>query len=43
MEKCVHGEIPLYSLPNDVSVRCVLYEEELGDSVELPRALTAAT
>jgi len=43
MEKCVHGVIPLHQLPNEVSVRCVLYEEESGDSIELPRALTAAT
>ena len=28
MEKCTHGEIPLYELENDVAVRCVLYENE---------------
>ena len=28
MEKCTHGEIPLYRLKNGVKVRCVLYEEE---------------
>ncbi|HTK25455.1 MAG TPA: ABC transporter ATP-binding protein [Pyrinomonadaceae bacterium] len=28
MERCVHGEIPLYLLPNNVKVRCVLYDEE---------------
>jgi len=28
MERCVHGEIPLYSLPHNVKVRCVLYDEE---------------
>jgi oligopeptide/dipeptide ABC transporter ATP-binding protein len=28
MEKCTHGEIPLYQLVNGVKVRCVLYEEE---------------
>ena len=28
MERCTHGEIPLYQLVNDVRVRCVLYEEE---------------
>lgn len=31
MEKCTHGEIPLYQLPGDVRVRCVLYEEETVD------------
>jgi peptide/nickel transport system ATP-binding protein/oligopeptide transport system ATP-binding protein len=43
MEKCTHGEIPLYQLASGVKVRCVLYEEESGDSVELPRALSATT
>src|SRR5215204_4926734 len=28
MEKCTHGEIPLFELENDVAVRCVLYENE---------------
>jgi peptide/nickel transport system ATP-binding protein len=28
MERCTHGEIPIYSLPDDVKVRCVLYEDE---------------
>lgn len=42
MEKCTHGEIPLYSLANDVRVRCVLYGEESSDSVEIPKILTAA-
>jgi oligopeptide/dipeptide ABC transporter ATP-binding protein len=28
MEKCTHGEIPLFELENDVKVRCVLYEEK---------------
>jgi oligopeptide/dipeptide ABC transporter ATP-binding protein len=35
MERCLHGTIPLYELPNDVKVRCVLYDEESGDEVEL--------
>jgi oligopeptide/dipeptide ABC transporter ATP-binding protein len=43
MEKCTHGEIPLYQLENGVKVRCVLYEEESGDSVEFPKALSAST
>lgn len=28
MEKCTHGEIPLYEIENGVKVRCVLYENE---------------
>jgi peptide/nickel transport system ATP-binding protein/oligopeptide transport system ATP-binding protein len=28
MEKCVHGEIPLYQLENGVEVRCVLYDRQ---------------
>ncbi|MGB7070683.1 MAG: ABC transporter ATP-binding protein [Pyrinomonadaceae bacterium] len=40
MERCVQSEIPLYSLPNNVSVRCVLYDEQTeagrrGENVEL--------
>jgi oligopeptide/dipeptide ABC transporter ATP-binding protein len=41
MEKCVHREIPLYQLENGVSVRCVLYDEESKDSVDIPRSLSA--
>ena len=33
MEKCTHGEIPLYQLDNDVRVRCVLYEEQVVKEV----------
>jgi oligopeptide/dipeptide ABC transporter ATP-binding protein len=43
MEKCVHGEIPLYPLPNGVSVRCVLYEEESKDGIDIPKGVSAAT
>jgi peptide/nickel transport system ATP-binding protein/oligopeptide transport system ATP-binding protein len=39
MERCVHGEIPLYQLVNDVKVRCVLYDEE---SIEGEKGLPAA-
>ena len=28
MEKCTHGEIPLYQIGNGIEVRCVLYENE---------------
>jgi oligopeptide/dipeptide ABC transporter ATP-binding protein len=41
MEKCVHGEIPLYHLENGVSVRCVLYDEESKDGIDVPRSLSA--
>ena len=43
MEKCTHGEIPLYELENDVKVRCVLYEDESGDEVEIEKSLSAAS
>ena len=42
MEKCTHGVIPLYELPNDVKVRCVLYEEESSDSIEIEKSVFAA-
>ena len=35
MERCTHGEIPLYEIANGVKVRCVLYEDEEGDEVEI--------
>jgi hypothetical protein len=41
MDRCTHGEIPLYHLPNDVKVRCVLYEDESGDEVEFEKSLSA--
>ena len=40
MERCVHGEIPLYQLENGVKVRCVLYDEESGDEVEIEESLS---
>jgi len=42
MERCTHGEIPLYDLENGVTVRCVLYEDELGDEVEIEKAFSAS-
>jgi len=42
MEKCTRGEIPLYSIEGDIRVRCVLYEEESKDGVELPQDLSSA-
>ncbi|PYS99026.1 MAG: peptide ABC transporter ATP-binding protein [Acidobacteria bacterium] len=41
MDRCTHGEIPLYVLPNDVKVRCVLYEDESGDEIEFEKSLSA--
>ena len=41
MERCTHGEIPLYQLPDDVKVRCILYEDELGDEIEFEKSLSA--
>jgi oligopeptide/dipeptide ABC transporter ATP-binding protein len=43
MEKCVHGEIRLYQLEHGVKVRCVLYEEESKDGVELPKSVPAVS
>jgi len=43
MEKCVHGEIPLLELANGVKVRCVLYEEESKDGVDIPKSVSATT
>ncbi len=42
MERCVHGEIPLYELENSVLVRCVLYDEESKDGIEMQKSLSAA-
>ncbi len=43
MERCVHGEIPLYELENDVKVRCVLYDEESKDGLETPKSFSAVS
>lgn len=43
MERCTHGEIPLYRLSNGVGVRCVLYEEESGDSFEIKKTTSAVS
>ena len=42
MERCTEGEIPLYELDNGVKVRCVLYDEESKDGLEIPNSLSAA-
>ena len=41
MERCTHGEIPLYAVDNAL-VRCVLYDEESRDSLEIPESASAA-
>ncbi len=40
MEKCTHGEIPLYQMHKDISVRCVLYE---GKNSEREKSLSAVS
>jgi len=41
MDRCACGEIPLYQLENNVSVRCVLYDEETKDSLDIPKSISA--
>ena len=41
MEQCLHGEIPIYELENNVSVRCVLYDEESGTAREIDKGIAA--
>ena len=43
MDRCTHGEIPLYELPGEIKVRCVLYDEESGDEVEIEKSLSATS
>jgi len=43
MERCTHGEIPLYELENDVKVRCVLYDEESGNEVEVEKTVSTGS
>jgi len=35
MPRCREGEIPLYSVGNDVTVRCVLFDSTLSDSARM--------
>ena len=39
MERCTHGVIPLYELEDGTRVRCILYEDESGDEVEIEKAM----
>jgi peptide/nickel transport system ATP-binding protein len=41
MDRCTRGEIPLYQLENNVCVRCVLYDEETKDSLDIPKSISA--
>ena len=41
MERCTKAEIPLYQLDNEVRVRCVLYDEESKESVDLSKSISA--
>ena len=41
MDMCTHGEIPLYELPNNVKVRCVLYDEAQKFKIARERVLSA--
>jgi peptide/nickel transport system ATP-binding protein len=41
MEICTEGEIPLTGLPNDVKVRCVLYDESKKFEIGKERTLAA--
>jgi oligopeptide/dipeptide ABC transporter ATP-binding protein len=43
MERCVHGEIPLYELPNNVKVRCVLYDKEQQPDIAREKGVSAAS
>ena len=42
LDMCTRGEIPLLSLPNDVNVRCVLYNDKLKFHIAKERALTVS-
>jgi len=41
MQRCTSGEIPLYQLENGAQVRCVLYDEQSRDGLQLTRARSA--
>jgi peptide/nickel transport system ATP-binding protein len=41
MGRCLHGEIPIYELENNVSVRCILYDEESGTGREIEKGIAA--
>jgi oligopeptide/dipeptide ABC transporter ATP-binding protein len=41
MDICTQGEIPLTKLPNDVKVRCVLFDDDLKFEIARERTLSA--
>jgi peptide/nickel transport system ATP-binding protein len=43
MEICTHGPISLYGLPNNVKVRCVLYDEKRKFEIGRQKALSAVS
>ncbi|MEO6334065.1 MAG: ABC transporter ATP-binding protein [Pyrinomonadaceae bacterium] len=43
MERCIKGEIQLYELENNVSARCVLYDEQSTDRSEVRNGVSAAS
>ena len=42
MDRCVYGEIPIYELEGGVKVRCVLYDEESKDGIDIIKHLAAS-
>ena len=42
LDMCTRGEIPLLSLPNDVNVRCVLFNDKLKFQIAKERALSVS-
>jgi peptide/nickel transport system ATP-binding protein/oligopeptide transport system ATP-binding protein len=43
MERCTHGEIPLYELENGVKVRCVLYDQKQEPEAQGEKSLSAVS
>jgi peptide/nickel transport system ATP-binding protein len=43
MKQCTEGDIPLFSLGGGICVRCVLYDEESKDGIELAQHLSSAS
>jgi len=43
MDRCTHGTIPLFELPNDVKVRCVLYDEKQKFEIGRQKVLSAVS
>ncbi|CAN5353934.1 ABC transporter ATP-binding protein [soil metagenome] len=41
MDRCTHGTIPLFELPNETKVRCVLYDEKQKFEIGRQKVLSA--